>query len=248
MGLNFPPINFEYWLSKWQSNQNKEAYFLPQMTNYSQIKKGITDLECEEEILTLVKKIQDPIQEKEAVLRVIDLIYRWGGRSGRMFYLQNQDKNKMPRKELAENQDLFHRYCDAIDLAKNGKASSKFLFQTIPGIGSSFASKHATFWSAYSRSPLIVIDSKIVGCFGIEKLEKFDLNYSYESVINEFNEFGKSLTPSLTSQQVERALFTFHLHFFNNENSGWTNKDVIELKNSEDFDIAAQIAEKLKFS
>ncbi len=247
MKLNFPQINFEYWLSKWQSNQNKEAYFLPQMTNYSQIKKGITDLECEKEILELVKKIQDPIQEKEDVLRVIDLIYRWGGRSGRMFYLQNQDRDKMPRKELAENQDLFLRYCDAIDLAKKGKASSKFLFQTIPGIGSSFASKHATFWSAFSQRPLIVIDSKIVGCFGIENLEKFDQTYSYESVINKFNEFGKSLTPSLTCQQVERALFTFHLHFFNNENTGWAHKDIFKLKNCEDFDITAQIAKKLKF-
>jgi hypothetical protein len=218
MTLEFPSIDYDFWLVKWSDNLLNKAYHLTEMDSYSPIKSNITEKECEDEIRVLIRNIQNPELEKDSVLRVVDLIYRWGGPSGRMFYIA---KNK-PRKKLQLAEDLFGRYCDAIELAKKGKSSSKFLFQSIPGIGSSFASKHAAFWSYYSPTPLIVIDSKIAGCFGFENLEELEKEISFDEILLTFKMKGKLI--NLNIQDVEKALFTFHKNYFNNENDGWNPK------------------------
>jgi hypothetical protein len=242
--LNFPKIDFEYWLVEWDTTQIEKAYFTPKMNLYSSIKKDITLIDCEHQILSINKKVKNPFNEKNEVFKVIDLIYRWGGPSGRMFYNGLNSNGNSPRRELEIQNDLFTRYCDAIDLARAGKVSSKFLFETIPGIGSSFASKHAAFWSSESKRPLIVIDSKIAGCFGKQNLKLFEKENHYESTLNQFVEYGKSLTFSKKSQEIERALFTFHLHFFNNENTDWqTNKK--EAYEDKDYQIAESLAKQL---
>ncbi len=83
--IKFPEINYTYWLDKWYQNINIEAYHVKAMENFSKIPLGITEKECEEQIHELVKGIHDIRKEKEHVLRIVDLIYRWGGPSGRNF-------------------------------------------------------------------------------------------------------------------------------------------------------------------
>jgi hypothetical protein len=244
MVLKFPNIDFDYWLGVWNELQNKMAYFTPKMNLYSKIDKGITYLQCETEILKIVEKINNTSVERSEVLKVIDLIYRWGGPSGRMFYTKSNNKGNSPRRELELQDDLFNRYCDAIDLALAGKSSSKFLFESINGIGPSFASKHAAFWSSKSTRPLIVIDSKIAGCFGKKKLELFEKEFHYDNTLNQFVNFGNSLTIPKTSQEIERSLFAFHLNFFNNENTNWQHNKRNAIKDK-DFEIAKNIAIQL---
>jgi hypothetical protein len=242
--LDFPRIDIEYWLTEWNNLQKETAYFTPKMNLFSKIDNQISCLQCEIEILKIVKKINNPFVERSEVLKVIDLIYRWGGPSGRMFYLKSNYNGNSPRRELELQNDLFNRYCDAIDLALAGKSSSKFLFESINGIGPSFASKHAAFWSSKSIRPLIVIDSKIAGCFGKKKLELFEKEFHYDNTLNQFVNYGNSLTLPRTSQEIERSLFAFHLNFFNNENTDWQPKKRNAIKDK-DFDIAKNIAIQL---
>lgn len=215
--LKFPEIDYDYWLDQWYSNININAYHLSAMDKFSKIPSIITERECEEQIRELIKGIADIRNEKECVLKVVDLIYRWGGPSGRFFYISKQN----PRLLLQTSPEIFNRYCDAIDLAKNGKASSKFLFQSIPGIGPSFATKHSAFWSTFSPRPLIVVDSKIAGCFGFKKLDEFENRISYEEALDKFSDFAKKKNSGMTVQDIEKALFTFHKHYFKNDNDGW---------------------------
>jgi hypothetical protein len=232
----FPNIDYPFWLEEWNKNLQNPTYHLGEMDKYSKIPKGITEYECEKQIYSLIQNISDPSIEKEKVLMVIDLIYRWGGPSGRMFYIGT---NKS-RKSLNDDLYIFERYCDAINLAFQGKSSSKFLFQSIPGIGSSFASKHATFWSSKSTKPLIVVDSKIAGCFGMKNLDELDKAVSYEKILFEFKVKADKLN-GFNSQYLEKALFTFHKNYFNNENDGWNPKQTGIIKDKLEAERLAQI-------
>jgi hypothetical protein len=162
-----------------------------------------------------------------------------------MFYANAKDK-KSSRDNLEKNEMLYEIYCDAIELAKDGKISSKFLFQSIPGIGSSFATKHAAFWSSNSINPLIVLDSKIAGTLGFKTLNDLEKEIDYYSVLNEFSNLAKIKINSAkkTSQNLEKALFTFHNHYFLNDNKGWLSK---VNSNDKDYSVAKVLAKTLDF-
>jgi hypothetical protein len=248
MNINLPNIDYDYWLSIWLKNQKKDdsVYSNNNMklfkTTFSNVKNAF---ECEQKIQETINKIDNFREQKQQVLIVVDLIYRWGGPSGRMFYAKMKDK-KSHRENLENKVMIYDLYCDAIELAKNGKISSKFLFQSIPGIGSSFATKHAAFWSQNSKKPLIVLDSKIAGTLGYKTLIDLEKEIDYYSVLDQFSKEAKKKINSneKTAQNLEKALFSFHSHYFLNENNGWHKKD---FKNDKDFKVAIKIAENLEF-
>ena len=248
MKINLPDIDYDYWLDVWKKNQEKDdtAY---SNHNMKLFKTTFTDVknakECEEKIDQLINEIHNLKEQKQLVLTTVDLIYRWGGPSGRMFYAYAIDK-KSSRDNLEKNEMLYEIYCDAIELAKKGKISSKFLFQSIPGIGSSFATKHASFWSSNSMKPLIVLDSKIAGTLGFKTLNDLEKEIDYYSVLNEFSSLAKSKINSekKTAQNLEKALFTFHNHYFLNDNKGWLNN--VNSKDK-DYSVAKDLAKTLEF-
>lgn len=240
MQLEIPKINFKYWLDQWEINLSNKAYHINAMDGFSRIKENISEKECEDQIRDLVSNILDPRNEKFQVLKVIDLIYRWGGPSGRMFYIGKEKARLM----LESKSDLFNRYCGAIELAQKGKASSKFLFQSLPGIGPSFASKHSAFWSANSKTPLIVVDSKIAGCLGYKTLDSLEKDFSYEQILIFFRDTVKTIDTLKNSQDLEKALFTFHRVYFKNDNNGWDEKAP---KEGVDYNTAIDLSTRLKF-
>lgn len=231
----FPEIDYKFWLENWnESIGTKKVYSNKNIENY--IKFNGNTNECTKEIIELVKS--EPLEDK-TIFRVIDLIYSWGGKSGRMFYADTKNSNS-PREILANDKTALDNYKRGIELAKKGDTQSIKTFNNIIGIGPSYASKHSYFWSINSSHPLIIVDSKIAGALGYKTIEKLNKDFNYSKVVELFiekakNEFNKKV-PSL----IEQALFSFHDFYFLNNNEGWKNK--IQFK---DYDEAKRIANKL---
>ena len=79
--MNFPDIDYKFWLRKWSDTIGQDSvYTNKHMEKYIQFEGDIN--QCTEEIIQLTNQ-SNP--NKKTILRVIDLIYSWGGRSGRMF-------------------------------------------------------------------------------------------------------------------------------------------------------------------
>ena len=216
--MEFPHIDYKYWLDNWtKSIGEQKTYSNKNMLEF--IKFTDDTNSCTEEIFNIVKSGKT---DKKSVLRVVDLIYSWGGPSGRLFYAAFNGQNA-PRVDLENDESVFGRYLDGIKLAKLGKPESIKIFCKIRGIGASYASKHAYFWSTNSENPLIIVDSKIAGSLGYRTIEHLEAKSNYAETVESFKkkaiiEFNES-NPS----KIERALFSFHNHYFLNDNSGWKN-------------------------
>jgi hypothetical protein len=182
-------------------------------------------------------KISNP--DKFTVLHVVDLIYSWGGRSGRMFYSKTKEKIS-PREELEKNEAVYNIYVRGLKLAQEGKTESLEIFKTIRGIGSSYASKHSYFWSLNSNSPLIIVDSKIAGALGFTTIDKLENMSPYNETIKSFIDKSIEVFNSKNPSKVEKALFSFHNFYFLNDNSGWKNQE-----ESEDFEVAKELSKIL---
>jgi len=233
--IKFPDIEYGYWLSEWtRSIGELPTYSNKNMVKYIVFNGNINS--CTSEILTLVKS-QD--LSKLTVLRVIDLIYSWGGKSGRMFYASVNEKTS-PRQSLDKIDSVFDKYLQGIMLAKQGDIRSINKFCEIGGIGLSYASKHAYFWSLDSKQPLIIVDSKIAGSLGYLTIQSLENVHRYGDIVFAFREKSLKEFNEDNPSKVERALFAFHNHYFLNDNSGW--KDRTKSKN---FTEASTLASKL---
>ena len=81
MKMKFPEIDYDFWLSNWNESIGEgKVYTNKNIEKYIKFDKDINA--CTEEIIELTSN--DNIV-KENVLRVIDLIYSWGGRSVECF-------------------------------------------------------------------------------------------------------------------------------------------------------------------
>ncbi len=192
---------------------------------------------CTIEIKNIVKKVD--LADKD-ILRVIDLIYSWGGKSGRMFYAKHNGSSS-PRDEIESNENTMWVYKEGIKLAKESNPICKIIFSSIKGIGSSYASKHAYFWSMTSKNPLIIIDSKIAGTLGYSTIELLEKDFHYNETIKEFQKKAKEEIGINDSTEIEKSLFAFHNHYFLNDNSNLRKNP----KPEKDYDIAKFLADKL---
>ncbi|MGI2133967.1 hypothetical protein ACRN93_21955 [Shewanella baltica] len=213
-----PEIDYKFWLSNW-----KESIGQLQVFSNVNIAKYISfdgDINaCTNEIFDIVSSGKT---DKESILRVIDLIYSWGGKSGRFFYASTKGL-PVPRDEIANNNTVFSMYLQGVVLAQSGNPATINHFCKINGIGPSYASKHAHFWSLKSASPLIIVDSKIAGSLAYSKIEQLRARYSDKDIIAKFNEKARIEFDENDPSKIEKALFAFHNHYFKNDNSGWKN-------------------------
>jgi len=233
--IRFPNIDYSYWLSEWDRSIGK----LPTYSNKNMVEyivfNGDISL-CTNEIFTLIKS-QDI--SRPTVLKIIDLIYSWGGKSGRMFYASVNGKIS-PRQSLDQKDSVFNKYLQGVMLAKKGDIRSIKKFCEIDGIGLSYASKHAYFWSLDSEKPLIIVDSKIAGSLGHFTIQSLERVHKYEDIVFEFRNKSLKEFNEDNPNKTERALFAFHNHYFLNDNSGWKNR-----LESKDFTEASPLANKL---
>ena len=176
---------------------------------------------CTDEIFRIVKAGEI---DKKSVLRVVDLIYSWGGRSGRQFYAAYNGRNS-PRLDLQNDESVYETYLDGVKSANLGKPESIDIFCKIRGIGSSYASKHSYFWSANSDNPLIIVDSKIAGCLGYPTVARLEAVSSYAKTVEAFKNKAIAEFGECDPFKIERALFAFHDNYFLNNNSGWKSND-----------------------
>ena len=74
-----PDIDYKYWLQNWENTiGNKKIYSNKNLSKYLNITGNINW--CTKEIIKLTSQ-NNP--SKKIILRVIDLIYSWGGQIGR---------------------------------------------------------------------------------------------------------------------------------------------------------------------
>ena len=217
--MKFPKIDYLYWLSNWSNSIGEKAtYSNKNMVEYIVFNGDINS--CTNEIFTLVKAND---LNKSSILRVVDLIYSWGGKSGRMFYASIKGEIS-PRQSLGEDDVVFSKYLQGVQLAKQGSTESIKKFCSIDRIGLSYASKHAYFWSLGSENPLIIVDSKIAGTLGYKTISSLESKLDYKLIVKAFKDKAIEVFNEDDPSKVERALFAFHNHYFLNDNSGWKNK------------------------
>ena len=111
----------------------------------------------------------------------------------------------------------------------------------------SFGSKHISFWSRKNGNEkcLIVIDNKIAGVSGVKKAKSAD----FKNIIQEVHNLEDKL--NLEPQQIEKALFSFHSYYFDNENSKFNDKidsidNSVALMIKRELGISDEILEKKK--
>ncbi len=217
--MEFPKIDYKHWFNQWTLDVGgASVYSNKNLTKYIRFDGNINS--CTSEIFTLVKATEIT---KANILRVVDLIYSWGGPSGRMFYASKKGEIA-PRESLENDDSVFSIYMNAIQLAKQGKEESINEFCKIAGIGRSFGSKHAYFWSLDSKNPLIIIDSKIAGALGYSTIESLDKAHKYGEIVSKFRTLALEKFNEDDPSKIERALFAFHNYYFLNDNSGWKNE------------------------
>ena len=75
--MTFPNINYKFWLQNWNDSiGNDKVYSNKHMEHYIVFDGDIN--ECTDEIIKLTETSK---LDKKSILRVIDLIYSWGGKS-----------------------------------------------------------------------------------------------------------------------------------------------------------------------
>lgn len=257
--MKIPIIDFKYWFNQNQdnalienrfismitrisniyneNNKHKQSYFCENDTEISRL-KNLNYNELENEILMRIQKINDIDKANEnEILDIFDLINIWGGlQGGSNFYnIKNGSSTRIQYKEWLQN------YVKLIKKAilKDSSSYSDILDGQIPNLNMSFGSKHISFWSRKNGNEkcLIVIDNKIAGVTGVKKA----INADFKEIIQEVHSLEAEL--QLEPQKIEKALFSFHSCYFDNENSKFNDKT-----DSIDYLVALKIKEKLGIS
>jgi hypothetical protein len=225
--------NYFDYTSKNQLNEIQIPYFIgntEEIKTLSDISyNGLEDL--------IIKNIRDfnfNMSKDLDLLKIFDLIQIWGGLFGGSNPYNLRNGNMPTRLNLNWIED----YKKCAKQASNGDIAVYENIIDIPELGLSFGSKHISFWSRKNGNDncLVVIDNKIAGTTGNSKPRKDII----KKIVNGIHYYAniKQFEP----QQIEKALFTFHAHYFDNSNSKFTG---IEKKGDMDYAVAVAVAEKL---
>ena len=253
-----PKIDFNYWYNKNSEDSNTERRFVSMITRINNIfekdnnfkqayfcgdhnetirLKELNYNQLENEIIILIrnKKNEADFSDME-ILKIFDLIQIWGGLTGGSNPYQIKDNNTV----RLNYKNWIEQYRKLINLSINQNIESyKFVIEkNIPCLNMSFGSKHISFWSRkdVDDNCLIVIDNKISGVSGVKIASEADYKLIIENVFKIANELN------LKPYQIEKALFTFHKFYFDNNNSKFYDIDV----NSIDYNVANNLKEFLK--
>lgn len=153
--LKFKKINFQKYNDSWEREQQISVKKLID-------EKYLSYGELHNEIKKRTKTISE---KKEELFAVIFLIQKWGGSTGRCFFIKKNGNSHFDT--LKKTNKLFEIYLNAAKKALNGDQNSFDEFCKIPGIKESFAGKHAYFWST-NKKPLIIIDKLLAEYFGFK--------------------------------------------------------------------------------
>ena len=153
--LKFKKIDFQSYNDIWELEQK------------TKMKKTIVDSfvsygELHNYIKLTTKSL--PVSDQE-LFKIIFLIQKWGGTTGRYFFIIRKGESYFDK--FKHNENLIKLYRKAAKDAMNGDPKSFDLFCGVPGIKESFAGKHAYFWSN-PKTPLIIIDKLLAQYFGFE--------------------------------------------------------------------------------
>lgn len=194
--LKFKNIDFERYNDIWESEQLKvtKKPIIDSITSYGKLHNFIKS------------KTKSIPQNNDELFKIIFLIQKWGGVTGRYFLIERNKHSYFDN--LKNNNDLIEIYRSAAQNAINGNPISFDLFCKIPGIKESFAGKHAYFWST-NDVPLIVVDKLIAIYFGYNNpnaLLKDCKGYS-----NLYNIFSKEYKRNNLSSilVLERGIFQY---------------------------------------
>jgi len=219
-----------------KDNNFNQAYFCGNQNEINRLKQ-LNYNQLENEIIILIRNKKDEADFSDMeVLKIFDLIQIWGGLTGG----SNPYKIKDNSSVRLNYKNWIKEYKRLINLSINQNIESyKFVIEkNIPCLNMSFGSKHISFWSRKEEDDncLVVIDNKISGVSGVKTASEADFKLIIENVFKISNEFN------LKPYQIEKALFTFHKYYFDNNNSKFNEVDV----NSIDYDVANNLKEFLK--
>lgn len=255
----FPQIDFNYWYERNIENSNSsirfvsmitrinniyekdnnfnQAYFCGNQNEISRLKE-LSYNELEDEIIRLIRSKENEAEFTDIeILKIYDLIQIWGGLTGgsNPYKITNNNSIRLEFNKWIK----YYRELINLSIKQDNNAYNFVLQRKIPNLNMSFGSKHIFFWSRKElekeKSSLIVIDNKISGVFGYKKA----INADYNLILGFVHE--KSIEKNLMSYQIEKALFTFHKFYFNNDNDKFIQKD----SNSKDYDVALRLKQVL---
>ena len=168
------------------------------------------------------------------LLKIFDLIQIWGGLLGGSNPYNSRNGNLPTRLNL----NWIKNYKNCVEQASNGDIAVYENIIDIPELGLSFGSKHISFWSRKKGDDkcLVVIDNKIAGTTG----NKAPVKEILETIVKDIHCYAKE--NELKPYQIEKALFSFHAHYFDNKNETFTG---IEKVGDIDYKVACEVAKKL---
>lgn len=159
-------------------------------------------------------------------LGIFDIVQGWGGITGRIPYTKNSSyfKNQPRLANLSARNSpdkWLSVYKAAVSLIKNGEFMKALItFESINGLGISFASKHLWFWANYFKSKGLlkdrsvhVYDTRIARMLYGRKADTQDYNHVselYDDIIKTYDLIDMS------HSDIEQALFAFSNTFYDN--------------------------------
>ena len=194
--LNFRKINFQKYNRIWEvlQNEKRKKPIYQTFNTYGSLHDEIK------------KRTNIVPRSNEDLFKIILLIHKWGGVTGRYFLMNKKTGSHF--EEFKKDKKQIDIYKQAANLAIEGNPAAFDLFCNIKGIGAAFASKHAYLWST-KRKPLIIIDKLIANFFGFNKPEILLKEMgSYTKLYELFKSESKSL--GLKSILIlERGIFQY---------------------------------------
>lgn len=199
-------------------------------------------LEAEGKRLASMIENETDLSKKDAFyLAIFDIVNAWGGGSIGRFYTSKRNPTRETRR--ASYKKFIPYYKEAVNKIKEGKYTEALRIidsDKVPGIGISFGAKHLWFWSDFfkdngsDKEIAPVYDMRIALAFrmwGGPKTSDYDDFISALDVV-------KSKYKDFTRKDVERAIFAFSDHYFNNDMTSW-NQNVTD--QDENFDVAESL-------
>jgi hypothetical protein len=253
-----PKIDFNYWYHKNLIDSNSKRRFVSMITRINNIfekdnnfkqayfcgdydeiirLKGLNYNQLENEIIILIRNQKNVADFSDMeILKIFDLIQIWGGLTGGSNPYQVKNNNTVRLKY--ENWIREYRKLINLSVIQNIDSYKFVKEKNIPCLNMSFGSKHISFWSRKENDDncLVVIDNKISGVSGFKIASQANFKLIIESIYEITNELN------LKPYQIEKALFTFHKFYFDNNNSKFNHLE----RNSIDYDVAHDLKNKLK--
>ncbi len=206
---------------------------------------SLTYNELENEILNHVNSFDFEKSQDYDLLKIFDLIQIWGGgpsQGGGGPYNISKKLPKIPSRLMYDA--WLNNYKNIIKKAVEKKIEAYDLLlrknSKVPYLALSFGSKHISFWSRKDGNEkcLVVIDNKIAGTTGNDTPVMGILG----EIVNDIHCYSNENKHGLKPHQIEKALFSFHAHYFDNKNETFTG---IEKVDDIDYQVAVAVAEKL---